>query len=176
MLFVFKILSLIATNYRANKQIEVPKVRLIDEDGEHVGVVKTEKALKKAKEANLDLVEVSPGQDPPVAKVLDFGKFKYEQKKKQKQSKSHAGEEKGVRFSFRTSEHDLQMKADQADKFLDQGYKVNISMLLRSREKGRDEMIEEKIETFLDLLDTEVEMDQEPERSPSGMNFKLHKK
>lgn len=124
----------------------------------------------------MDLVEVSPDQDPPVAKILDYGKFKYEQEKKQKQAKSHAGEEKGVRFSFRTSEHDLKMKAGQADKFLDQGYKVNVSMLLRSREKGRDEMIEEKIETFLDLLDAEVEMDQEPERSPSGMNFKLHKK
>lgn len=113
-----------------------------------------------------------------MAKILDYGKFKYEQQKKEKkaQKKSHAGEEKGVRFSFRTSEHDLKTKASQADKFLNQGYKVKVAMLLRSREKGRKEMIEEKVDQFLELLETEVVMDQKPKRHPSGLNFLIRKK
>lgn len=150
---------------------------MIDESGEHIGVVETKKALKKAKEKGLDLVEVAPDQRPSVAKILDYGKFRYQQKKKKKKGKkkSHAGEIKGVRFSFRTSDHDLKIKADRADKFLDKDYKVKVEMLLRGREKGRKEMIDEKIERFLSMLKHEVVMDQEPKPHPRGLNFIIRK-
>jgi len=117
---------------RVNRAIRVPQVRVIDSQGEQVGVLDTEKALDLAKSRGLDLVEVSPGAKPPVCKILDYNKYKYQQKKREK--KQHRSELKELRFTTQIQEHDLDTKVRRMRKFLEQGDKVRISVIFRGRE------------------------------------------
>lgn len=159
---------------RANKQIRAKEVRLIDNEGENLGVIETQKALKKAQEKGLDLVEVQPGANPPVAKLLDYQKYKYEQKKKQKQDskkKSHAGEMKQIRFKFQTSDNDLKIKARKVDEFLEEKYKVRVSVLLRGREKAHKDLARDKIEKFIEMLETDIVFEKKPHSHPRGLQF-----
>jgi translation initiation factor IF-3 len=126
----------ISQNLRVNEQIRVREVRLIDEHGNQVGVVPTTEALQSANEAGLDLVEVAPTARPPVCRILDFGKYKYEQKKKAQVSKKkqHIVQVKELRMKPKTEEHDRMVKVKHARKFIEQGDKVLISMNFRGRE------------------------------------------
>lgn len=137
--------------YKANKDITSSHLRLIDEKGENVGVVTTVEAKAMAERVGYDLVEVSPNADPPVAKILDFSQFKYQrdkesQKAKQKQKKQ---ETKGVRLSTRIGAHDLELRLNQATKFLDEGHKLKIELLLRGREHQHRELAEATINEFI---------------------------
>jgi translation initiation factor IF-3 len=116
--------------------IRVPEVRVIDSEGEQLGVMETGKALALADEEGLDLVEVSPTARPPVCRIMDFGKYKYEQSKKQKESKKkqHTIQVKEVKFRPKTEEHDYQFKKRHAEDFLEKGHKVKITMMFRGRE------------------------------------------
>lgn len=123
---------------RYNELIRVPEVRLIDANGDHVGVLSTEAARRMAEEQGLDLVEINPASTPPVAKITDYGQFKYQkdkeervQKKKQKET-----EVKGIRLSLRIGEHDKQMRLEQAKDFFEDGNKVKVEIILRGREKA----------------------------------------
>lgn len=127
----------IVIKFRHNEMIRVPEVRVIDENGDHVGVMKTDAALHMARERELDLVEINPAGQPPVVKIIDQGQYKYQkdkeerlQKKKQKET-----EVKGVRLSLRIGEHDRQMRMDQARGFLEDGNKVKLEIILRGRER-----------------------------------------
>ncbi|MCD6470993.1 translation initiation factor IF-3 [bacterium] len=139
--------------YRLNYRIKAPKVRLIDENGKHIGVVETSKAIEMAQKKGLDLIEVNPNQDPPVAKILDFGQFKYQLSKKEKKQKSKKGEVKGIRLSLRVGKHDLEFKRKQVDKFLKEGNKVKIEMLLRGRERTHADLGEKIINDFISSLE-----------------------
>jgi translation initiation factor IF-3 len=116
--------------------IRVPEVRVIDSEGEQLGVMSTDAALARADEEGLDLVEVSPTARPPVCRIMDFGKYKYEQSKKQKESKKkqHSIQVKEVKFRPKTEEHDYQFKKRHAEEFLEKGHKVKITMMFRGRE------------------------------------------
>jgi translation initiation factor IF-3 len=116
--------------------IRVPEVRVIDSEGEQLGVMSTDAALARADEEGLDLVEVSPTARPPVCRIMDFGKYKYEQSKKQKESKKkqHSIQVKEVKFRPKTEEHDYQFKKWHAEEFLEKGHKVKITMMFRGRE------------------------------------------
>ena len=123
--------------YRTNLQIRVPEVRVIDDEGEMLGVMPLARALELAREQELDLVEVSPKAQPPVAKITDYGRMRYQKEKElQKQKvKQKKIEVKDIRLSLRISPHDLEMRAEQATKFLERGDKLKIEILLKGREK-----------------------------------------
>ncbi len=150
--------------FKKNHQITAPVLSVIDENGAQLGEIATEKAIGMAMEKGFDLVEVSPKATPPVAKFIDYGKFIYQkekalQKQKAKQKKIDV---KGIRLSLRIGDHDLQMKMDQAKKFLDKGHKVRIDMNLRGREnqytpQGR-ELIQKCIENLKQEVPIEIEV------------------
>ena len=129
-----------------------------------LGVITTTEALVKAKEAGLDLVEISPKADPPVAKIIDYGKFLYDLKKKEKQAKkaTKAAEIKGVRLSFRIGEGDMERQRKNAEEFLLDGHPVRIQMILRGREKAHKNLAFEKLKKFIDSLREFSSVDQTP--------------
>jgi len=141
-----------------NNQIKAPNVRLINEKGEMLGIVTLQQALIKAHEANLDLIEISEKTAPPICKITDYGKFSYQQGKKEKKISrgQKAGEIKGIRLSFAISLHDMETRALAVEKFLKSGYKVRIEMVLRGREKGLGEFAKQKLLKFLEILKSTV--------------------
>jgi len=131
-----------APRIRSNEQIRVPEVRVVDAEGNQLGVMPTPQAVRLAQEQGLDLVEVSPTSRPPVCRVMDFGKYKYELSKKQKQSKKkqHTFQIKEVKFRPKTEEHDYQFKKKHAEEFLEKHYKVKFTLMFRGREMDHKEM------------------------------------
>ncbi|MHC5056335.1 MAG: translation initiation factor IF-3 [Planctomycetota bacterium] len=122
--------------FRINEDIRIRQVRLVDKDGEMVGVVPIEEAQASAKEADMDLVEVSPNADPPVCKILDYGKFKYEEKKREHEAKKkqRGGDFKEIRLRPKTDTHDRNIKLDRARRFLREGNRVQVTLMFRGRE------------------------------------------
>lgn len=127
---------------RVNGEIRADEVRLVDAEGEMAGVVSTSEALRMAEEAGLDLVEVSPNATPPVCKILDFGKYKYEQQKKASEArkKQKTVEVKELKFRPTIEEHDFQVKLKNARKFIGAGNKVKFSMRFRGREMAHQDL------------------------------------
>jgi len=127
---------------RANDSIEAAEVRLIDETGENVGVVKTRDAVQQAQQAGLDLVEISPGAKPPVAKIMDLGKHKYELQKKQNEArkKQKTIEVKEIKFRPNIDNHDYETKMKSMQKFIDAGDKVKVTLRFRGREMAHQEL------------------------------------
>jgi translation initiation factor IF-3 len=119
---------------RVNDQIRISPVRVITADGAMLGVMPTSKALEAAREAGLDLVEVAPNERPPVCKIIDYGKFKYTQKKKLTKQKQHQVQIKEIRVRPKTGEHDIGVKVKRAREFLEQKDKVLVNVLFRGRE------------------------------------------
>lgn len=140
--------------FRVNQQIRVPEVFLIDENGQSVGVVPTAKALSLALEACMDVVEVNPKVQPPVVKIIDYGQFKYKKEKEaQKQKvKQKKVEIKGIRLSVRISQHDFDVRVEQAKKFLERGDKLKLELVLKGRERQHPEKAEEIMKKFYHLL------------------------
>lgn len=146
---------------RANEQIRVPKIRLIGEEGEQIGIVPTAEGIRKAQEAGLDLVEVAPNGDPPVCRVLDLGKYIYTLSKKEKEArkKQRTISVKEIKMSPKIEEHDYQTKLRNARRFIDRGDKVKLTLFFRGREITHQERGEKIIQRFIeDVADTaEVE-------------------
>lgn len=147
---------------RINERIRRDSVRLIDENNEQVGVTPTAEAMNRAREAGLDLVEVAPNSDPPVCRIMDYGKWMYQQKKKEQKNKSHAkqNELKEVRLRPGTDEHDLEIKADRARGFLEDGHKVQFTILFRGRQMAHRDigfrMFERIADRFADVAHVEM--------------------
>ncbi|MEX0870014.1 MAG: translation initiation factor IF-3 [Candidatus Spechtbacterales bacterium] len=163
---------------KRNHQIRSPKVRVIDDSGENIGVLDLPEALKLAEKAELDLIEVSDKADPPVVRIMDYGKHIYQLEKKDKEAKKKqltTNIIKGVRISMRTGDHDLEIKAQTVDKFLKKGYKVRVEVIMRGREKALKNMADKKIQEFLDSVTEEYKMDQAPQRYPRGLQFIISK-
>lgn len=118
---------------RVNERIRVPEVRVIDEKGENLGVLATDKAIAAAKERGLDLVEVAPQASPPVCKIVDFGKYYYQQEKRERKQQ-HRSKLKEVKFTIKIGEHDFQTKLGRVREFLEHGDMVRISIFFRGRE------------------------------------------
>lgn len=154
---------------RINRQIRAFEVRLIDEDGKQIGIVPLQKALEIAEEKGLDLVEVAPFAKPPVCRILDWGKYRYEQKKKEKQNKGKTKEVKEIRISFRISQHDLENKLKNAKKFLEKNHKVKIILFLKGREITKNKEAQEKLKNVALMLEEFGEI----EEGPKNINPKL---
>lgn len=119
---------------RRNDRIRVPEIRVIGPDGKQVGIMKTREALDIAKQAGLDLVEISASATPPVCRIIDYGKFQYEQAKKDKEKKTTSTKLKEVKFRVRIDQHDYMTKLRRAEDFLDRGNKLKITLMFRGRE------------------------------------------
>jgi translation initiation factor IF-3 len=156
---------------RINHQITAPELRIIGAEGENVGVVGLQTALQMAQDAGLDLIEISPKALPPVAKIMDYGKFQYDENKKQKTSKARVQitEIKTLQVKIGTGEHDLELKAKKAAEWLKEGHKVKIDLFLPGRAKYLDpNFLKERLGRILKLIPTEIKSD-EPKKSPKGM-------
>ncbi len=144
----------ISKKLRVNKDIKAPTVRLIGDDGEQFGIVSLEKAIALANEKGLDLAEVAPNVNPPVCKIMDYGKYQYHQRKvdtKQRKMQKKA-EIKGVRVGFKTGDHDLAVKAKQARKFLEDRNTVKVVLIFRGREAAYKDLAIEKLTKFYEGL------------------------
>lgn len=147
---------------RINNRIRVPEVRVVDDDGSMLGILSTQEALKRAQERGLDLVEVNPKADPPVCKILDFGKYKYDEKKKAKEAKRKQTtvEIKEIKLRPKTDDHDLAFKARAARRFLEAGHKVKFTVRFRGREITHPEKAQEQLDWITkqadDLANIEV--------------------
>ncbi|MBL8029970.1 MAG: translation initiation factor IF-3 [Candidatus Doudnabacteria bacterium] len=139
---------------RLNHQISVPEVRVVNEEGQQVGVMKTSQALELARENGLDLVEIAPQAKPPVVKIIDFAKFKYQQKKALTQAKKNTKktEVKTLWLTMRIGEHDMQIKAKKVDEFLAEGDMVRIELRMRGREQAFPEIARQNLEKFIKLF------------------------
>jgi translation initiation factor IF-3 len=146
---------------RVNERIRVREVRLVDEDGHQAGIVLTRDALDRAKGVGLDLIEVSPTAVPPVCRIMDYGKFKYEQSKRERegQKKSKQVELSAIRIRPNIDDHDLIVKLRNARRFLEEGDKVRVYVMFRSRELSHPErgrrLLERFVEEFLELANVE---------------------
>lgn len=162
-----------------NNQIRAPQVRVIDETGKQVGVLELGEAFRIAKERNLDLVQVTEKVEPPVCKIMDYGKYLYALQKKERKIKiKRAGELKGVRLGFNISPHDLETRARQAENFLKEGDKVRIELPLKGREKALPEFAKEKINNFLEILARLIpyKVERELKRELRGFTIIISKK
>ncbi|MEN6406866.1 MAG: translation initiation factor IF-3 [Thermoguttaceae bacterium] len=150
-----------ATNkQRINEQIRITPVRVIGADGAQLGILPTDEAIRQARTAELDLVEVAPGERPPVCRIMDYGKFKYQQKKRQHKSHSHQMKIKEIRVRPKTGENDIQVKVGKAREFLEHKDKVIVTVVYRGRELAHVEegrkVIDDVIEQLVDVAKVEA--------------------
>lgn len=159
-----------------NDQIRVPQVRVIGADGAQIGIMETREALRMAAEAELDLVEVAPDSRPPVCRIMDYGKYKYEQSKRVKESrkKQHVMHMKEVRLKTpKISDHDLEYRVDQARDFLKHGNKVKVAVRFWGREMAHMELGQEKLERVAHLLEDISVIEQPPKLEGRSMSVVL---
>lgn len=153
--------------------IRVREVRLIDEKGEQRGIVPTSEALELARSAGLDLVEVSPNASPPVCKVLDFGKYKFEQEKRLREAKKKQKQVKlkEIRMQPKIEEHDLGFKTKHIREFLEEGFKVKVTVRFRGRELAHKELGRQVLDRVLEILDGSFVLERKPEMEGRMMSI-----
>lgn len=163
---------------RTNQGIQARELRVILEDGTNLGVLARDAAIAKAGEYGLDLVEISPGATPPIAKIIDFGKWQYQENKKDKESKakSHTQEIKNIQVKIGTGEHDLELKAGAASKFLSEGHRVRVDLYLRGRAKYMDKgFLGERLERLLKFITEEYKIVDPIKPGPKGLTLTIER-
>lgn len=164
---------------RINFEIQAKELRVITEDGQNLGILSREDALNKAKEYGLDLIEISPNATPPIAKIIDYGKFEYDENKKLKQSKakSKSVEVKSLQVKVGTGDHDLELKAKKTSEWLKEGNQVRINLFLQGRSKFLDEkFLKDRMERLIKLVSIEHKIADPIKRGPKGLTVLLEKK
>ncbi|MBL7014532.1 MAG: translation initiation factor IF-3 [Candidatus Marinimicrobia bacterium] len=163
---------------RLNDQITVKEVRLISETGEQLGVVATQDAIDRAQDIGLDLMEVAPNSKPPVCKIVNYGKLKYEEKKKKQinKKKQHVVKLKEIRLRPRIDEHDLMTKLNRGRKFLEDGCKLKITLMFRGRELSRTDLGLDVMRRVLDELSDIASIEKENPLEGRRMSVVLHSK
>ena len=161
-------MTAIERSQRINEQIRITPVRVISAEGEQLGIMPTEQALTAAREADLDLVEVAPNERPPVCRIMDFGKFKYQQKKRQHKTHTHQTKIKEIRVRPKTGDHDIEVKVNHAREFLLHKDKVIVSVVFRGRELAHIEegqrVIKQVIQSLEDVGKVEAPPSQQGKR------------
>ena len=158
---------------RINEQIRISPIRVIGADGEQLGVIPTAEAMEKAREVNLDLVEVAPLERPPVCKIMDYGKYRYEQSRKQTKTKVHHQKLKEIRVRPKTGEHDIDTKLVQARRFLEHKDKVLLKVLFRGRELQHIEEGEKVMQSMLEKLIEVSKVEKPPNREGKSITAML---
>ncbi len=146
------------SSHRVNHNIRAHEVRVIDPDGEQLGIMTPDEAREKAEEYGLDLVEVAPKARPPVCRIMDYGKYQYEQSKKKSASRSNRVQLKTVQFRPNTEEHDLNVKLSRAKRFIDGGNQVKFVMRMRGRERAYSDRWVERLGELIDEFQEEYEV------------------
>jgi translation initiation factor IF-3 len=162
-----------------NAFITATEMRVMGPDGENFGVLPREEALAKAREFGLDLVEISPNATPPVVKIIEYGKYLYEQAKKARENKakSHQTETKSVQVKIGTSEHSMGIKAKQASEWLAEGHRVRFELYLQGRAKYLDKtFLKERMERFLKFITVDFKIAEPVKQAPKGMSMVLEKR
>lgn len=169
---------MVGKEQRINEKIQVREVRLIDEQGNQRGIVPTAEALEIARKVGLDLVEVSPTANPPVCKLLDYGKYRFEQEKKLRESKrkQKAIKIKEIRMQPKIEEHDLGFKTKHIKEFLDDGSKVKVTVRFRGRELAHTELGRNVLEKVLESLGESFVVDKPPQMDGRMMSMFLSPK
>ncbi len=163
---------------KINHQIRAKELRVITDTGDNFGVLTLSEALAKAETLGMDLIEISPTAIPPVAKIMDYGKFQYQQSKKQKEAKARTfvTETKALQVKIGTSEHDLEIKAKNASKWLKEGHRVKINLFLVGRTKYAEmEFKKERLDRILNLISEEYRVSGEPIKTPKGLTILIER-
>jgi translation initiation factor IF-3 len=160
---------------RINERIRVPKVRLIGAEGEQLGIVEIAEAMKRAQEADLDLVEVAPGSKPPVTRLLDYSKYKYEQEQKQKQARKHQTQVnvREIKLRPKIADHDYETKKGHVERFLRQRNKVKITIMFRGREQAHPERGRDLLQRLFEDLDGLAVIESAPLQEGRNMHMML---
>ena len=160
---------------RINYQIKVKEVRVISADGEQLGILDTREAIRKAEDLGLDLVEVAPTAKPPVCRIMDFGKYKYELAKKAHESKKHQSivVVKEIKLRPRTDEHDIQFKMNNIKRFLEDGNKVKVTIMFRGREVAHTTYGRAVLDRIVNDLQNEAVIEQQPRMEGRNMSMLL---
>ena len=154
----------VTSKHRVNHLIRVPEVRVIGSEGEQLGILKTSEALKRAHEGGFDLVEVAPTSTPPVCRIMDYGKFKYEQSKKEHKTRQHqkSTQVKEIKLRPRTDKHDLETKVRRILEFLADGSKIKVTVMFRGREMANRDLGRVAIEKIREEIKDAGTIEMEP--------------
>jgi translation initiation factor IF-3 len=166
------------TRTRINHAIKAPELRVVTALGENLGTLSLADALKAADDRKLDLIEISPNAKPPVAKIMDYGKFRYEtgRKASEVKAKSHSTETKSVQVKIGTGDHDQQLKAKRAAEWLQEGHRVKVDLFLWGRYKYMEpEFLKERLERFLKIIPSEYKVADPMKKSPKGWSTTLER-
>lgn len=168
----------INTSIRINEQIRASELRVIGSDGSQLGIKSRTEALKLAEEAGLDLVEISPNATPPVAKIVDWGKYQYQKMKEQQKSrkKAKAIELKQMRLGLKIGSNDLEIKLRKIGKFLDEGHKVKILIVFKGREMAHQELGYEMMNRIIGLLPESAVIEQKPQLAGRNLSIVIRSK
>lgn len=164
---------------RINNQIRAKELRVLDSENKNLGVLSFKDALELALSKNLDLIEISPNGNPPVAKIMDFGKYQYEQSKKEKKARAGANrtETKSIQIKIGTGDHDLALKAKTASKWLSEGHRIKVELYLSGRAKYMDEkFLRERLDRVLHLLTEDYKVSENYKKGPKGLTITIEKK
>lgn len=163
---------------RINAAIKAAELRVVGPDGENIGTMTSRDALKKAEEMKLDLIEISPKAKPPVAKITDYGQFRYDTKRKAAKAKQNANvtETKSVQVKIGTGEHDQQMKSRRAAEWLKEGHRVKVDLFLWGRYKYMEaDFLKERLDTFVKLIPADYKIADPIKKSPKGFTCTLER-
>lgn len=167
-----------SSHTRINGEIRYPEVRVIGTDGEQLGVMSSRDAQLKARDAGVDLVEISANANPPVVKIIDWGKFQYQKMKElsKAKKKSRPSELKQMRLGLKIGENDLNIKIRKIKEFLDEGHRVKIMIVFRGREMAHKELGNELADKIVDLLGSETVVDGKIQMSGRNLSFSVRHK
>jgi len=163
---------------RINNQIRAKELRVIGSENENLGVLSIKEALELAEAKGLDLIEISPNALPPVAKIMDFGKYQYEASKKLKKARAGAKptETKSIQIKIGTGDHDLELKAGTASRWLKEGHRIKVELYLSGRAKYMDEkFLRTRLDRLLHLLTEDYKVSDPAKRGPRGLSMTIEK-
>jgi translation initiation factor IF-3 len=163
---------------RINNQIRAKELRVLDQENKNLGVLSIKDALELAQGKGLDLIEIGPNAVPPLAKIMDFGKYKYETNKKLKKNKGNtkATETKSIQIKIGTGDHDLELKAKTASKWLKEGHRIKIELFLAGRAKYMDEkFLRERLDRVLHLITENYKISDAYKKGPKGLTTTIEK-
>ena len=163
---------------RINNQIRASELRVLDDKNQNIGVLSIKDALEMAQNKGLDLIEINPNGNPPVAKLMDFGKYQYEISKKLKKAKAGAKptETKSIQIKIGTGEHDLELKAKNASNWLKEGHRIKIELFLAGRAKYMDEkFLKERLDRVLHLITEDYKVSDAYKKGPKGLFLTIEK-
>jgi len=163
---------------RINNQIRATELRVLDSENKNLGVLSIKDALELAQSKGLDLIEIGPNANPPLAKVMDFGKYQYEANKKLKKAKAGANktETKGIQVKIGTGDHDLELKAKTASKWIKEGHRVKVELFLAGRAKYMEEkFLKERLDRVLHLITEDYKISDAYKKGPKGLTTTIEK-